>query len=338
MPPSDTPPVRPVAVLTLNPSLDVSYEVSRLIPDQKAHASYIRYDPGGNGINLGQVLTTLGVRAETFCLVAGEIGLFLQRILEQELDAPHCIHIPGETRVNCTVIQAKPRIQYEVTADGPLVSSGALEVVEASLLHAAGDGYGVLTGSLPRGVPTTTYAALVRRLRAQGARAVVDARPEILREAVAARPFLIKPNRFEFEALCGRTLSSREDVIQQAREVQRAGVDWVCVSLGAEGAVLAGPHETYDAVPPPVTVRSTVGAGDSMLAGLVSGFARRAAPSETLRGAVACGSGTAEKPGTMLCTGEDAARVAVGVQVRRLEDRPAPSADAAPGPTGPARR
>lgn len=309
-----------IAILTLNPSLDVSYEVPQLIPDQKARATHTRYDPGGNGINVGRTLKTLGLRAESFCLVAGEIGLFLQRTLQQELDSLHCVRIPGETRVNCTLIQADPRIQYEVTAQGPMVPAAALEAVATGFLHAADQGFGVLTGSLPPGVPDETYAGLARRLRDDGARAVVDAQPPALKAAVRARPFLIKPNRYELETLCGARLPTRDDVLRTAREVQRSGTNWVCVSLGGEGAVLVGKDEAYYATAPPITVRSTVGAGDAMLAGLVAGFARGGDAGAALRLGVACGTGTAEKPGTMLCTTKDIERLSAAIELHRLHE------------------
>ncbi len=309
-----------IAILTLNPSLDVSYEVPQLIPDQKARATHTRYDPGGNGINVGRTLKALAVRAETFCVVAGEIGLFLQRAGQRELDSFRCVDIPGETRVNCTLIQAQPRVQYEVTAQGPTVPAAALEAVQSAFLRAAEQGFGVLTGSLPPGVPIDAYASLALRLQDNGARAVVDAQPAILRAALAARPFLIKPNRYELETLCGSRLPTRDLVVRRAREIQRAGVAWVCVSLGAEGAVLVGDREAYYAAAPPITVRSTVGAGDAMLAGLVAGFARGQDPAAALRLGVACGSGTAEKAGTLLCTAGDIERLSPAIDLHRLDD------------------
>jgi 6-phosphofructokinase 2 len=307
-----------IAILTLNPSLDVSYEVPRLIPDQKSRASHTRYDPGGNGVNVGRMLRVLDVRAQNFCVTAGEIGLFIERALRREVDDPHCIQIAGETRVNCTLIQVEPRIQYEVTATGPRVPPAALAAVEAAFLEASGAGYGVLTGSLPPGVPADAYPRLVQRLKGQGARAVVDAQPTYLEAVIAAGPFLIKPNRYELETLCGRPLPTRDDVVRQAREIQRAGVEWVCVSLGADGAILVGTRSAFEASAPPISVRSTVGAGDSMLAGLVGGFARGLEPAEILRTGVACGSGSAEKAGTMLATAEDVARLSAAVSVRSL--------------------
>lgn len=308
----------PIAVLTLNPSLDISYEVVHLVPDQKTHALGARYDPGGNGINVSRTLEILGVRAETFCLVAGAIGRLVEEIASRSIDALNCVRIPGETRINCAVLQVQPRIQYEMTADGAFVPPSALAAIEAGFLSAASRGFGVLTGSLPPGVPSGTYAQLVERLHEQGARAVVDARPELLSQAIAARPFLIKPNRFELETLCGSRLPTREDVARAAGEVQRSGVSWVCVSLGEDGAVLAGPTQTIEATPPATVPRSTVGAGDALLAGLVAGFARGAPPAKALRQAVACGSGTAEKSGTGLCNLSDVVRIAREVVVREF--------------------
>ncbi|HTS89238.1 MAG TPA: 1-phosphofructokinase family hexose kinase [Gemmatimonadales bacterium] len=307
----------PIGILTLNPSLDVSYEVTRLVPGEKTVARHTRYDPGGNGINLGRMLKILGVPAETFCLMAGEIGALLRRLLASELDALHSVEIPGETRINCAVLQADPRIQYEVTASGAAVPSAALAEIESGLLRAASGGIGVLTGSLPPGVPAGTYARLVRLLHERGALAVVDAHPEFLAGAVAARPFLIKPNRYELSRLSGTSLESREDVLRVAAEVQRSGVEWVCVSLGAEGAVLVGSDESFSAVPPRLAIRSTVGSGDAMLAGLVAGFARGHPPAEVLRTAVACGSGTATTEGTRMCSLAEVHRIAGLVEVRR---------------------
>ncbi|MGE0106345.1 MAG: 1-phosphofructokinase family hexose kinase, partial [Thiomonas sp.] len=122
---------------------------------------------------------------------------------------------------------------------------------------------------------------------------------EALAQAVAARPFLIKPNRFELEQLVGRPLPTRDEVIREARVLHAQGVEWVCVSLGGEGAVLVG-AETYIGHAPEVAVVSTVGAGDSMVGGLVAALSRHATPADALRLALACGSGTSQQPGTEL--------------------------------------
>jgi 6-phosphofructokinase 2 len=308
-----------IATLTLNPSLDVSYEVPQLIANEKAHASHGRYDPGGNGINVGRALKTLGVPAANYCVLAGEIGLLVERLVAGLTDDPHTFRVPGESRVGCTIVQKAPRIQYEVSGIGPAVTAEALERVAAGFVSGCGSGYAVLTGSLPPGVPLDTYARLAQRLKSGGAKAVVDAKPDILKLALEVAPFLIKPNRLELEMLVGRSLPQVGDVVREARALQRSGVTHVCVSLGAGGALMVDAEHAYYATAPTVTVRSTVGAGDSLLAGVVAAFAGGRSAQEALRLGVACGSGTATKPGTSLFTLEDVWGQMEEIEVEVLE-------------------
>ncbi|NPA92331.1 MAG: 1-phosphofructokinase family hexose kinase [Chloroflexi bacterium] len=306
-----------IATLTLNPCLDVSYEFPTLVPDQKVHAEHTRFDPGGNGINVGRALKRLGVPATNLAILAGEIGLLVRRLLQGELDNLVAVEISGETRINCTLLEKSPRTQYEVNGIGPEVPPEALEDVRQKLVRAAEGGFGVLTGSLPAGVPQDIYGDLVARLHQVNARAVVDTRGEMLAAALAQHPFLIKPNRYELELFAGRNLPTLGDVIAEARRLQ-AQATYVCVSLGGEGAVLVGPEGVYHASAPPVQVRSTVGAGDSLVGGLVAAFAQGAPPEEALRLGVACGSGTASQPGTALFEPASLDKLQQGVQVRRL--------------------
>lgn len=289
-----------ILALTLNPCVDVSYNIDHLIEDQKAHATATRYDPGGNGINVARALKRLHISAHSLCVIAGEIGRFLERLIVHQLENAHCIHIEGETRINATIVQQSPSAQFEVSGIGPPISALTLRNLTDTMLRLAGDGIVVLTGSLPPGVPLDYYADVAHQLRQQGGRPVIDAPGPILKAALPARPFLVKPNRYELEQLLGRSLPTREDVCQAAQQLQADGVDYVCVSLGADGAVLADAHQVYYATAPKVTVDSTVGAGDSMLGGLIAALSRSEPPSEALRLALACGSGTAAQPGTEL--------------------------------------
>lgn len=304
------PPPAAVATLTLNPCLDVSYEFDRLVPDQKVHADHTRFDPGGNGVNVGRALKTLGLPATNHCILAGEIGRLVKRLLDGHLDQLLEVSIAGETRVNCTLLEKKTPAQYEVNGVGPDVPPEALERVSNRFLDAAQGGYGVLTGSLPGGVNDQVYGDLVVQLRERRARAVVDTRGPALAHAVSLGPFLIKPNRYELELYCRRPLPKIEDVVAEARNIQRQGVTYVCVSLGDVGAILVGPENSYYAAAPRVEVRSTVGAGDSLVAGLVAAFARGQDAASALRLGVCCGTGTVTKPGTELFTREDIHRLA----------------------------
>jgi len=309
----------PVAILSLNPAVDMTYEVPRLIADQKAHAVATRFDPGGNGINVGRALKRLETFAYSYCVVAGEIGELLKHLLRQQLDWVDYEEVEGETRINGTAIEQHPRAQYEISGIGPSIPPSQLENLLRRFEGQAGKGFGVLTGSTQNGVPPELYADLIRRITALGGRAVVDSHDEALRLAVEARPFLIKPNRYELETLLGRRLKDTETVAAEARVLQRSGVNYVCVSLGEDGALLIGPDNSYYAPAPKVDVRSSVGAGDSMVGALVAAFSRDIAPSEALRLGVACATGTVTRPGTELFSADDVQHHFDGIEVRRLD-------------------
>jgi 6-phosphofructokinase 2 len=317
---SKTPsPSPPIATLTLNPAVDISYEVARLVPDQKSHATSTRYDPGGNGINVGRALRELLVGARNFCVMGGNAGVLLENLLENQLDNVFCLRVDGETRINATIMQGDPPVQYEVTGVGPFVPETLLTDICRNFLEGCRGGIGVLSGSVPPGVPSGIYGSLVHRIREHGGRAVVDAHGVLLQQAIPERPFLIKPNRYELSLILDRPLTRIEDVVEEARTLQRSGISYVCVSIGEEGAILVGPGGSYLAKAPPVTVKCTVGSGDSMVAGLVAGLSRGQSANEALRLAVACGSGTAAQPGTAIFTYDQATELLRHTEVTSLD-------------------
>jgi len=289
-----------ITTLTLNPALDVSYEVPELIRDQKSRARDVRYDPGGNGINIARALKRLDLGCNAYGLLGGEVGLMVERLLRNELGDFQAVAIEDETRINCTLLVGDEPVQYEVAGSGPQVSPEIIARIGARFVQGCAAGFGVLTGSVPPGTPETLYGDLVERLRAQGARPVVDAHGAMLKHAIPQRPYLIKPNRFELEQYCGHALPTLQDVVAQARALQKDGIEMVCVSLGGQGAVLVTPRGSWHAQAPKVDVRSTVGAGDSMVAGMLGALARGDHPADALKLAIACGSGTAAMPGTSL--------------------------------------
>jgi 6-phosphofructokinase 2 len=290
----------PIGTLSLNPAVDMTYEIPTLLKDQKVHATATRFDPGGNGINVGRALKRLNTAAQNHCIIAGEIGQFLKRLLAKQLDDIHYEEVAGETRINGTFIEQIPQAQYEISGIGPDIPSLQHNKLLERFIDHSVKGFGVLTGSLQQNLPLTLYADLARRIAEGGGRAVVDTHGEALHHAIDAQPFLIKPNRYEFEALLGRPLEHIETVATEARALQRRGVEYVCVSLGAEGALLTGPDNTYYATAPAVDIRSSVGAGDSMVAALIAAFAHGATPQEALKLGVACATGTVKQPGTEL--------------------------------------
>jgi 6-phosphofructokinase 2 len=201
----------PIATLTLNPCLDVSYELSSLMPDQKVRANHTHLDPGGNGTNVERAFKELGLPAINCCILAAEISTLVERMLGVQLDNLQAIRMSGETRINCAILEKEPPVQYEMDGIGLNVGPETLEQFMRSFLEGAQEGIGVLTGSLPAGVPAEIYGDLVERLR-------------------------------EIEMLCGRQPPSLSAVVEEGRRLQQQGVTYICVSLGGEGAILVGPQ------------------------------------------------------------------------------------------------
>ncbi len=309
----------PIGVLSLNPAVDMTYEIPRLLQDQKAHAVATRFDPGGNGINVGRALQRLETGSRNHCVTSGEIGLLLKRLLQDQMQDMDCEEVPGETRINGTFIELSPHVQYEVSGIGPDIPPRQLDALLSRFVAYSANGFGVLTGSLQQSLPPSLYADLVRRLNAAGGRAVVDSHDDALCDAIEAQPFLIKPNRFELETLLGIELDGLERVAEEARKLQRQGVEYVCVSMDGDGALLVGPDNSYHAQAPQVIVRSSVGAGDSMVAALVAAFARGVEAPKALRLGIACATGTVSQPGTELFSAGDVESYFNEVSVKRLD-------------------
>lgn len=319
MPVAQHPALSPIAVLCLNPAVDVSYEVPHLIAHQKTYASSTRYDPGGNGINVGRSLRRLGASAKTFCVVGGEIGEFLKRMLAKQLDEVFYEQVEGETRINGTVLEREADTQFELSGIAPALSPENLDRLSQNFLDFAVGKYAVITGSIQPNLPDRLYADLACQVRDQGGRAIVDAPVKLLKPALDGKPFLIKPNLFELESLLNKPLTGIDAVAAEARRLQRKGIDYVCVSLGPDGALLAGPDNIYHAMAPAVEVHSTVGAGDAMVAGLTAALAQGEAPFEALRQGIACGTGTVLHAGTELFSAENVSQLAPQIVIHTLD-------------------
>ncbi len=313
-----------ISILSLNPAVDMTYEIPRLLKNQKAHATSMRYDPGGNGINVGRALKKLKIMAHNYCVTAGEMGKLLQHLLSEQLDVVDYEMVQGETRVNNTIIELSSvsntsNTQYEVSGIGPNIPLKQLKKLSARFLNFSQDGIGVITGSLQQSIPTTLYADLVDRMNEKGGKAIVDTHGEILKFAIKARPYLIKPNLHELEVLLNKSLTNIELIAHEARRLQCSGIEWVCVSLGETGAILTDTENSYYAQAPDVDVLCSVGAGDSMVAALVASLARQQRADEALRFSVACATATVIRPGTALFLKADMNAFYEQISVQKLD-------------------
>ena len=309
-----------ISVLALNPAVDISYEIPQLLEYQKVRASQTLHHPGGNGINITRALTELAVPANCCSIIAGESGDLLLNLLGDSLGDRHkWFRVPGETRLNTTILQQSPPGQYEITSIGPEIPPNVLTEVCDCFLDHAGKGITVLSGLLPPGVPENIYQQLVERINSQAGRAVVDTHGEVLQLAIEAKPWLVRINRHILEMSMKRCMDTVQDVAEAARTIQQQGVEFVCVSLGHEGAVLVDADNSYYCDAPKVHKQSTVGCGDSLVSGLIAAAYKGEAPRQMLHLGVICGSATASHPGTELFSSEELEAVTMDVEVTQLD-------------------
>ena len=313
-------PQQTVAVLALNPAVDISYEIPQLLEFQKVLATNTAYYPGGNGINVARALVELGVPVHCCSTVGGESGALLLRLLGDTLGDNHTwFQLQGETRLNTNIMQQNPPGQFEVTSRGPEVPADTLAEIIDCILHAAGNGIVVLSGLIPPGVPDSTYRDLTEKIKAQGGKVVLDASGAVLEQALEARPYLVRLNRYVLEMACKRRLDDITLVAEAARALQQGGLEYLCISLGGEGALLTDADNSYHCNAPKAHRLSTVGSGDSLVAGLIVALRNGALTEDMLRMGVMCGSATASHPGTELFTRGELGEDLMNLQVSRLD-------------------
>ncbi len=303
-----------IYTVTLNPALDRELSVPTLAFDTVLRASAGRIDVGGKGFNVSRMLAALGAESVALGFAGGRTGEALCDGLAALGIATDFVWIAGETRTNISVVDGARHLK--VNEPGPAVSGDELDLLRALVRRRArlGDWW-VLAGSLPPGAPDGFYADLIGDIHAAGAWAALDTSGAALRHGCAARPALVKPNADEAAELTGRPVRTPGEALAAARALD--GVAYAAVSLGAAGALLAHAGRAWHADPPAIRERSAIGAGDSLLAGLIKGLAQDD-PEAALRWGVACGAATAARPGTAIGSREEVVRLAREVVVREL--------------------
>ena len=308
-----------IITLTLNPAVDETMWIDRLAPGEVHRVHEVHTDPAGKGINASRMVHRLGCPTIALGLVGGDAGDMIEKALAKEGVQHHFVRVAGETRINFTLVEASG-VASSFYAPGPDASPDALAALERMLeVWMRAGRVLVLAGSLPPGVPTGAYAKYVRAAREAGLRVFLDASGDALREGLDAQPDLIKPNAEEAEELLGRRLDGEAAVIGAARELaQRAGM--VVISMGSKGSVCARGGDAWRIASPKIERRSTVGSGDSMVAGIAVAMARGDGVEAALALGTAAGAATAMSLGTSLGTAADVAALVSRVRVERVDD------------------
>lgn len=253
-----------LVTVTLNPALDVSGTVDRLVPDEKSYVRDEIHTPGGNGINAAIIAHRLGANVLATGLIGGSTGEEIKDLLDIIKVRHGFVPIRGKTRMNLTVNNCDNHKQTRLSFPGPKVRPPEREALKQFLAKVSGEDIVAFGGSLPPGVNPAFVTGIVKELKRRKVPCLVDMPGKVLREVIQASPFFIKPNLLEFQELTGKNVASIKEVIAVARELCHL-VPLVCVSSVQGGAVLVTREQAFFGRIPEVTIRSTVGAGDSMV-------------------------------------------------------------------------
>jgi len=298
-----------IVTLTLNPALDKSTEINHLVPEQKLRCGPLQLDAGGGGINVSKAVQRLGGESVAVFPEGGHNGKVLCELLEKKGIKTETLSVQGETRENISVLEIASNSQYRFTLPGLQISESQADKF-LDIIKKLNPDYLVASGSLPPGLPETYFEKVAAFAKDIGARFVLDTSGAALEAAADEGLFLLKPNLAELSALAGVEKLEISEVDDGALKIIQEGkCEVVVVSLGPQGALLVT-RDGFEHIPAPmVKKQSTVGAGDSMVAGMVWALNEGKSFREMAEIGVACGTAATMNRGTELFHAEDVWRL-----------------------------
>lgn len=304
----------PIITVTFSPALDLSSTAPVVSPHHKLRCGPLQSDPGGGGINVSRVCRRLGHESVAIAPLGGPNGIKLVDLLEREGIATRIIATESDTRPSVTITEATTGHQYRFVFPGPqLADDDIAGCLDAAVASVEDDSCVVISGSFPDGVDGAVIGDFVRMLPT--ARVIVDTSGPPLRDALTSGAFLVKPSARELASLAGRELLTEHDVERAAIELtDESDIEAMIVSIGAGGALLVTNSHVTRLRAPSVQVKSAVGAGDSMVAGVAVGLTRGLTLVEAAALGIAAGTAAVLTDGTQLCHEEDVRALLPGVQ------------------------
>jgi len=295
-----------IITVTLNPCIDKSSVVAHLKPESKLRCTEVVNEPGGGGINVSKALSRFDINAVALFPCGGHNGDMLKTLLKESQLEFHAVNSQVETRENWIVLESETVKQFRFTFPGRAVEEATI-VKLIDDIRMFSPTYVVASGSLPPGLPDYFYGLIVKTTNALGAKCIVDTSGAALQALKGKKAYLIKPNIGELCKMLNVDYLQKEEVPEAAQQAVRDGfAELIAVSMGAQGAWLVSATEAHFATAPQVPTRSTVGAGDSMVAGMTYMLQKGAALEQTIQFGVACGSAATMNDGTQLFKATDA--------------------------------
>ena len=295
-----------IITVTINPCIDKSSSIEKIIPEKKLRCAVPKYEPGGGGINVSRAIKKLGGHSIPVLAAGGHSGKFLINLIEDEKLQPLVIHIKENTRENFIVYEESTNNQYRFGMPGPLLSESEWQACIDVIESLENVDYLVASGSLPRGVPTDFFARVVKVAKQKNMKCILDTSGEAVSHALNEGVYLWKPNLGELSTFSGYAELTIDTAVEAAREIiAQKKVEVIVLSMGAAGAMLITENIAQRIVAPVVKRKSTVGAGDSMVAGIVYSLSDGSGLIEAVKFGVMCGTAATMNHGTELCKKED---------------------------------
>jgi 6-phosphofructokinase 2 len=299
-----------ILTITFSPCIDKSFSVAELLAEKKLRTSSPKIEPGGGGINVARVLTRLGAYAIALYPTGGYTGQALDELIAKEQITAIPVKTQNETRENIIVLETSTNRQFRFTMPATSLTEKEVVRILEHIERLKKLDFIVVSGSLPTAILPHLFSQINAIATRKKARLIVDTSGETLKHAVDVGVYLIKPNVSELACLAGKeSLSANEIVYEAKRIIKTRKCEIIVVSMGAAGALLVTKDRTVPIVPPAVEVQSTVGAGDSMVAGITFALSRGKDIETAVQYGVACGTATTLNSGTELCHVDDVERL-----------------------------
>ncbi len=308
-----------ITAVSLNPSIDLTLSIDGFTYGGLNRVLTEQSDAGGKGMNVALAVRRLGVESACVGFLQEESAKMFTGKLDENGVAGDFVACPGGARTNIKLRDEKTGLITEINQSGRNVTDEQLAQMTSLVADHAKEGdFMVLAGSLPPGCPVNYYQTLIERASQGGCFCVLDAEGARFEAGLLAKPFLVKPNRYELELMTGKSLETMENIRRAAVSIIERGVRVVAVSLGAQGAFITNGAESYAARAVDVFVRSTVGAGDSMVAALTAGFHEGKPLAEAFRMGMACSAAACMTEGTKTFENADYERLLACVEITRI--------------------
>ncbi|MFH1428557.1 MAG: 1-phosphofructokinase family hexose kinase [Candidatus Margulisiibacteriota bacterium] len=297
-----------ITTLTLNPTLDTTLYVNDFKPDDSNRVVGVQKDPGGKGLNVSRIAHKLGSKVSTITFFGGHTGDEVDDLLREEGLFPFTIRVSEDTRNNVTITKTDTYSQTRFNQVGPNVTEGEYQSL-LSMVEQLGDNADVfvVSGSLPPGVKPDAYREIIRLLKKvkPDLKIILDSDTAPLKIGLEAGPYMIKPNIHEAERLLGREIKTEAEQVQALKDMRALGAETVVMSRGQDGLIGFDGKEFVEVKPLTVNVKSTVGAGDALVAGICYALEEGKSFSEMLEFGVLVSAAKVTTPGTGACGWEE---------------------------------